>query len=215
MISINAENVTNGVKLFNDDTDTSSINYDRAHDNSPADTVRPAGADTTNVGQINYTGGGLAGADAFAVERFAHIFAIPAGIGLVKKAVLDMYLYNPSFLTPQYLYILDSEGDIVSSGVIAADFGQMLNHTTEYAKIHSSLVSGGAYNWITLNALARAAIQAAAGGFVYFTLRTYDDINKIMPSTGSTEYIATPSGGGSFPAKLYLFPSENVGLIID
>lgn len=200
--TIYADQVAACVKLFNGDTSDSYTNYLNARNGNPADTIF-----ATNIGQyigqLNSAGGGLAGADAFAVYRSALIFSIPADLPSLVSAKLTMHCeVGTSFGSgPQYVYCLDAESEFADSGVVLADFSKFLNLTTEWGKIHSSDFVNNTDFDIILNALARTHIVNEKGSKAIFAFRSEHDINTTPPNSGAYDFLIFAGSSDVTPAQ--------------
>jgi len=163
-ISIYADEVGSTL-ISNDPT------YNGARTAGSADSVKALNL-VCDVGQAKE------GDNGFFVYRTALIFTIPVYILAISAGKLTLFEDGSAIADAQYMYLLDPEGDIAESGVVVADFGQLLGNTTEWGKIHKDAWIGGPGNRnIDLNSLALATI--AAGQKFIVAMRSGNDINNV------------------------------------
>ncbi len=178
MALIYADQVAATIKLFD------GLTYLGARNGPVADTVYATNIGQ-RVGQLKIGGGG-----GWAVFRSVLIFTIPAGLPDFDYAKLILHNEaGTAFYTPQYLYCVDAEGEVADTGVVAADYGDLVNNATEWGKYHSSLFVNNTDFQIVLNALARAHIVAEKGSKAIFAFRAEDDINATPPAEGANNYV--------------------------
>lgn len=149
--------------------------------NDPAYAGARGAANADSIQALNvsqYVGQAKEGDNGFYVYRTALIWTIPATVRDITGGKLTLYQSGSTIADAQYMYLLDPEGDIAITGVVLADFGQLLGNTTEWGKVHSSVFIGVAGDRdITLNSTGLGNITPGQKFIV--AMRGQHDIDNV------------------------------------
>lgn len=156
--------------------------YAAAHDAASADSIT-AKNNPHKVGQAKE------GDTGFYVYRTCLIFNCANLKGATaSSAKVTLYQSDSSINDAQSMYIVTG-ADVADTGVVLADFGDLLDDTTSWGSATSAYFIGTAGDKdITLNTAGLAALQTAmdAGGLVKLAFRSGHDINN-TPDAGYIE----------------------------
>jgi len=128
------------------------------------------------------------GDTGYYVYRVCLLFDCAALQGTTASAgKITLYESASSINDTQSMYIVTG-ADVADTGVVVADFGELIDETTSWGSITSTDWIGPGDKDITLNAAGLVALQTAinAGGLLKLALRSGHDINN-TPDAGFIE----------------------------
>lgn len=156
--------------------------YAGARTAASADSIRNQSGD-------QYVGQAKEGDNGFYVYRAVLIFDCATVQGATATAgKIRLYQEGTSVFSDAQNMLIVPGTDVADTGVVLADFGDLIDDTTEYGIIASTTWAGAGDKDIDLNTAGLAVLQTAidAGGLVKLAFRSSHDIDNI-PDTGFIE----------------------------
>lgn len=158
----------------------SSVSYAGVHDAADASSVQSLGI---YVGQYY-----IAAPTEWSVQRGTLEFdlsSIPTG-ATVTAATLSLYGFEDASDTDFNITIVS--GADLTSTIVVADYGDLLNDTTSYGALTTAGLAIEGWNVITVNAAGLAIVQTAlSAGLIRFGLRSSRDISNTTPKLNGAD----------------------------